>query len=264
MIYSLILLLIAIIIRISRREYIVENMSESNRINLPEIFYDRMNETDIYVRGYTNLNELKRTYKNFELKKIDDGESRIEAVNLRIISAGLPELARISVNIYRGDKRIEGGLPFTQDNNIIIRDRDINDRTLIHEKIHIYQRLYPEKFAKLYAVLGLRKTYTYEQLAAKLPLRNNPDNDGYIYVWRGKIVLAAVYKNNAMSISDINMLDIHTNTVVDEIYHTMSDGDNTNIDRYQGESPNEIVASILADLIYRGIPINPEIIRLII
>lgn len=262
----MILFLLAMIIRISKPPYIIsENMSNrtSSKLSMSGTFYNRMSDTDIYVRGYTNLNELREAYNNFELKKIDKADDYIDAANLRIISAGLPELARIYVNMWHGDKRIEGGLPFTVDNNIIIRDEDISMRTIIHEKIHIYQRLYPEKFAKLYAKLGMIRAYTYEQLAAKLPLRNNPDNDGYIYVWRNKIILAAVYKNNAMSISDVNMLDIHTNTAVDTVYTTLSNGDDTNIDRYQGESPNEIVASILADLIYRNIAINPEIIALI-
>lgn len=78
----------------------------------------------------------------------------------------------------------EQGLPHTREDCIFITPKTIKDPlptlviTLIHEKVHIYQRLYKQEFQKKliqmnYQVIGLR---------SMVPLlRANPDLDEYIY-----------------------------------------------------------------------------------
>lgn len=103
----------------------------------------------------------------------------------------------------------EDGLPHTRAPNIIFlsartlasRDKALA-KTLLHEKIHVYQRAYPDKAATAIAGAGYAKT---GRLRRDVPLiRANPDLDEWIYADPSGRDMALVYSREAPhSIGDV-------------------------------------------------------------
>lgn len=76
----------------------------------------------------------------------------------------------------------EEGMPHTRTNTIFLSDaalkRDLV-RTLIHEKVHVYQRAYPEEMAQILERRGFRR---WKMRMGEPRVRANPDLDPYIYI----------------------------------------------------------------------------------
>jgi hypothetical protein len=82
---------------------------------------------------------------------------------------------------------IENGYPHTLEDTIIISDELLNRseaevvKTLIHEKVHIFQRLYPQKVRELLKDWNMKHYNNVpEEVFARM--RANPDLDPFIYV----------------------------------------------------------------------------------
>lgn len=107
----------------------------------------------------------------------------------------------------------EDGLPHTRENIIflstVLLNRVILDerelvKTLIHEKIHIHQRLYP---TEVLALLKHRGYIQWKQRNGVSRIRANPDLDPWIYIDpTTKKEMAAYYNSDTpSSISDITL-----------------------------------------------------------
>jgi len=83
----------------------------------------------------------------------------------------------------------------------------IDPKTIIHEKIHILQRLYPIEFDNMYKMDNIIKTnYIY-----KLK-RNNPDNNEFIYSINNNVIVCLYNSENPKNIDDVHyMIDDHPN-----------------------------------------------------
>jgi hypothetical protein len=82
------------------------------------------------------------------------------------------------------DKEYEDGLPHTRANIIFVSDSvdespERLTRTLIHEKVHIYQRMYTEAIAQY---LHYNNYIIWKQRMGVPRIRANPDLDPYIYM----------------------------------------------------------------------------------
>lgn len=81
------------------------------------------------------------------------------------------------------DDLYEEGLPHTRA-NIIFVSSNIDEtqealvKTLIHEKIHLYQRMFPEKMAQLMEEYGFKR---WKQRLGVPRIRANPDLDPWVY-----------------------------------------------------------------------------------
>ena len=105
----------------------------------------------------------------------------------------------------------EDGLPHTR-GNVIFVSSFINEqpkeliRTLIHEKIHLYQRMYPEELSHVLANYGFKQW----KLRMGTPrIRANPDIDPWIYINRDNNdpMMALYSSDNPINISDIYLAD---------------------------------------------------------
>lgn len=101
----------------------------------------------------------------------------------------------------------ENGLPHTR-NDVILLSRekyqsyDINEliRILIHEKIHVYQKLYPDD------IEVFKKEYGYEKVNHRIHyknIRSNPDLDSFVYKNHKNELNACYYNPKPRSIQDI-------------------------------------------------------------
>ena len=98
----------------------------------------------------------------------------------------------------------ESGYPHTRENVIFITDEVIRHpdltRIMIHEKIHVFERLYPEEIEEWMRVNG----YTKHSHLKDYPMaRSNPDVNGIVYKSKEGCLTLAQFKNkNPSGIDD--------------------------------------------------------------
>lgn len=102
----------------------------------------------------------------------------------------------------------ENGLSHTRNDVIVISKEYINNsslveltRTLLHEKVHIYQKMYPEDVDKF---LDSYKFTKFKIREARDNTRANPDIDDWIYKDENGMIYKAEYKPNPKNLSDTN------------------------------------------------------------
>lgn len=109
-------------------------------------------------------------------------------------------------------REYEEGLPHTRQNTIFLstetlkEDQDRLTQTMIHEKVHLYQRRYPEEVAGRI----LRDGFTRWRERASMPLaRANPDLDAWVYLDRAsKEPMVAIYTSSKPAgITDVVITD---------------------------------------------------------
>jgi len=99
-------------------------------------------------------------------------------------------------------KEYEQGLPHTRENIILLSKNvlkydELNlTSTLIHEKIHIYQRYNPELFDKIIKEMGLKELDKKSFRHAKY-IRSNPDTNNKLYYYPTTDATAATAANAA-------------------------------------------------------------------
>jgi hypothetical protein len=105
----------------------------------------------------------------------------------------------------------EDGMPHTRANIIFLSSRTDDTienltRTLIHEKIHVYQRMYPKQMMACLEKRGFRR---WKQRLGEPRIRANPDLDPWIYIDPvSKAPMAAYYSSDKpISVTDVVMND---------------------------------------------------------
>lgn len=107
-------------------------------------------------------------------------------------------------------RKYENGYPHTRMDVILIDESSINDpdfvATLLHEKVHIYQRKYSEDVYEWLAKTGYKRSV----LRSSYPLaRANPDLDQWVYIDpTTKKEMVALYNSaKPKSISDVQLVN---------------------------------------------------------
>jgi hypothetical protein len=120
----------------------------------------------------------------------------------------------------------EDGLPHTRANIIFIssshdQTSDALIKTLIHEKIHLYQRIYPEETMQYLETNGY---YRWKQRYGVPRIRSNPDLDPWIYFNPStKTPMIALYASDSpQDIHDINIPDPNMEHPYEHIAYTIS------------------------------------------
>jgi len=101
-------------------------------------------------------------------------------------------------------KWYEDGYPHTRKDVIFITPSviDTSDctRILVHEKIHVYERLYPRDIEKWMKHMGYKVHKRFDEYPMR---RSNPDLDGWVYIDpEGNETLAMFKSNNPKGIND--------------------------------------------------------------
>ena len=186
-------------------------------------YFKSFSTTDLRVR---KINEIDEYYKILENSLCDPDEKTINIVKNYILQikskinnyminnkneyeyVNLKKFNEIPWKIgFVCNHNYENGLPHTRGNIIILNKNKLmlngdmkNMKTLIHEQIHIYQKMYPldvEYYLKNKNFTKIKKKTKYDNIRA------NPDLDDYIYKDIDNNVYKAVYNINPNSIEDI-------------------------------------------------------------
>lgn len=179
----------------------VSNMSPTDlyarRVHSPEVYRQKISEA---AMDFTTDQMIRFSKAASEADQLLQGEKEL---------AGICEVpwtfAMTRDDVY------EEGLPHTRA-NIIFVSSSIDERhlplvkTLIHEKIHLYQRMYPEKMAQLMEARGYQR---WKQRLGIPRIRANPDLDPWVYFdsTKNEPMIALYTSDKPSNITDIVLTD---------------------------------------------------------
>lgn len=177
-------------------------------------YIKKLTQSDLHARNVSTNDE----YLNIALDSVDDftfyekiklnsASSMADTFTHKYLDKKIFNNIPWKIGKIRGTQ-YESGFPHTRSDIIFLNDTFISElskckiaKTLIHEKIHLYQRLYPEKIQDY---LSKFKKISYKQDLT----RANPDTDNYIYEYNDIIMNAEYNSKNPRNISDIKLKDI--------------------------------------------------------
>ena len=206
-------------ISLSNVKYYTKNELEEYLLSDNDNYYKQFNLIDYKVRNIKNIDEYKNIIKksciNINNKHllndcIKISDLKLTKINLDGFSGKKCANMKWNIGFINGNE-YENGLPHTRNNIIILplsilsnKDNLIN--TLIHEKIHVYQKTYIDDINIYLEKNGFTK---YKLRSEVENTRANPDMDLYIYKNKNGDVMKATYKTNANTISDVNIVPIN-------------------------------------------------------
>lgn len=186
-------------------------------------YYKSFTKKDLFVRNISNVNEyIDKIYNS--VSEFNHSEKNILEKCINKISNNLD---KINFDYFDGEKannivwkigcidgnEYENGLPHTRNDVIILNKNNLkkdsaNDiiSTLIHEKIHVYQKMYPDdinnyleknNFQKINERIEINNNSNNSEY-----IRANPDLDKWVYKDDNKIY-KAIYEPNAKTVSDV-------------------------------------------------------------
>lgn len=174
-------------------------------------YYNTFNSLDLKVRNVRNIDEYKQiiiteptTINYYEEYLIKSSINKIKHSldNYYVIGFDGKKANEIiwTIGIVDG-KKYEDGLPHTINNIIIIPksliySNNLKD-TLIHELVHVYQKIYPEDIKEYLNHHNFKIT-----TRPKLNIRANPDLDNNIYVDSNNNKMLCIYNDDPKSIMD--------------------------------------------------------------
>jgi len=193
--------------------FLSKNDLENILISDIDNFYSRFYKKDFEVRKINNISEYTSKIKNSvtdftenEKKYISEMISQInnkfENINLPWLNGKKFNRLNWKLGLISGYE-YENGLCHTRNDTIIIQRDKLNYnfyKTLIHEKVHVYQKMYPEDieiFLKLNNFKKIRKTTESDMIRA------NMDIDEWIYADQNDNEYKAVFNENPVDIQDV-------------------------------------------------------------
>ncbi len=223
-IFVLLLIIISLI-----KNYTFEQIKESNcnYLNKDELYEYLIKDSDNYFKNFSNtdfkvrkVNNINEYYQNIKLA-CSDINSKTETFLNKCITIANEKLTNYNCVGFDGakcanlewkigivkDKLYEEGFPHTRHNVIILPSSSLNNKeslvnTLIHEKIHVYQKMYPKDIEQYLQSNGFTK---YKLRSNFTNSRSNPDMDEWIYKNKDGHIMMAEYNNNPKSIMDVNI-----------------------------------------------------------
>jgi len=227
----LVIAIIYFIYQIYKKRYIKKEKFEEKNINFlkkeetidflyndSDNYFKNLTDTDLYARKVNNYN----IYKNKSIECATDfNNNQINIITKSCIEADKylnnynkllkgSDIAIIKWNLALtknyNNFEYENGLPHTRKNIIFLSDKIIPNtinhnfiNTLIHEKIHIYQRYNPDILENVINKMGFKKTSFKNKKQ-----RSNPDLNNSIYIDNNNNKLSCLYRSNKPdSINDV-------------------------------------------------------------
>ena len=214
---------------IRKEKFFLKNINFLKKEELIDFFY---NDSDTYFKNLTDFDLYARKVNNSNIYKnksiqcaTDFNNNQINIIRKSCIEADKylnnynkllkgSDIAIIKWNFALtknyNNFEYENGLPHTRKNIIFLSDKNIPNtinhnfiNTLIHEKIHIYQRYNPNILENVINKMGFKKTSFKNKKQ-----RSNPDLNNSIYLDNNNKKLACLYRSNKPdNINDVICLE---------------------------------------------------------
>jgi hypothetical protein len=230
---------------LNRILFIDEIESYNNIMNSK--YFNNLNKINLKARGCENLESCKKKYKANLIKFSEEEKKKLTNLikHADDITEKFNKFYKVPWVLSKTTNRIENGFPFTIGNIIYISDEFLNRtkkyklETIIHEKLHLYQRIYPKETQKLYDTLEFHKI----ELKKDALRRHNPDLDNYDYEYRGIRTYNKFNNTEPASLSDSNNVYLpYIKNIVNKMIKK----------KYNNEHPNEIFANIISRQIVKN------------
>lgn len=203
-------------------EFVQKDQLYRELISNEDGFYSTLFDYDWRARKVGGLEEykklIKKAVRDFDEKEkeklklcIQNCDKFLEKVNI----AGFDNIKALNISWRVG--RVEGilyehGLPHTRKDLIVLSDENMKEdlktltRTLIHEKVHLYQKYNKADMERYMDINNFDKLKLREY---KDMVRANPDMDAWIYRNRvtGKVYKCEYTSSNPTSIIDVKNTD---------------------------------------------------------
>ena len=177
-------------------------------------YYDTFTEKDLFVRKIKSKDDYNELIYNYAISELDENQKK--KVILAINKAD-KRIRNIKYQWFNGEKAIkipwkigyvhgkiyEYGLPHTRGDVIILSDIERIDLIdiLIHEKVHIYQKMFQNDVNLFIEEYGFKKIM---KRSLNDNIHANPDVDNWVYCDKnGNIYNATYNQNNPSSFQDI-------------------------------------------------------------
>jgi hypothetical protein len=177
-------------------------------------YYDTFSETDLAARKIKNIDHyIRKIYnsvceftpneKTILKKCIDHISNNLSKINFEYFDGSKANKIIWKIGCIKGNQ-YEYGLPHTRNDIIILNNDSINNddisniiSLLIHEKVHVYQKMYPNDNEKYL------KKFNFKRIKNRPEnVRANPDIDTYIYEDNTK-TYSATYNKNPSNVTDV-------------------------------------------------------------
>ncbi len=228
----LILIIFILILLIRENSYIKIELITNNNLgylmNKDELYSFLINDYDNYYKNFSSkdlkarkINNIEEYYSKIKESCIDIDYKQSLILNKCIKNAN-EKLIKYSCIGFDGikcanivwtiglikDNLYEEGFPHTRKNLIVIPLYSLKNpsqltNTLIHEKIHVYQKMFPEDINEYLVNNGFTK---YKLRNNFNNTRSNPDMDEWIYKNKNDEIMMAEYYENPKSIMDVNII----------------------------------------------------------
>lgn len=202
-----------------------------------------------YIASYIDIEQTVKTNTMILLQQCNDILKKFSGM-----------LYSIPWNIVFVSNEIENGYPHTHGDVIILSPHLFkynNDShlisTLLHEKVHVFQRTYPDICHKIVKAMGFYKVMKRvdvdvfsRNIRYTIYPRSNPDLDEYVYAYDRKIIIQSYLQDKPKSIADSHVIIIS-----EEDGSFVPIGELSNIIPYyvqQIEHPYEVMACIVPKL----------------
>jgi hypothetical protein len=189
-------------------------------------YYKSFNEKDFIVRNVSSIDEYR--------EKIRNGTSNFSLSQKGKVIFCVEKLNKMLVNVkypwFDGKKAIkspwkfgsidgsnyENGLPHTRNDVIILPQVTLDNypqqeltKLILHEKIHIYQKMYPSDIENY---IQHNKYYKFKKRMEIIDSRANPDLDEWTYNDSTNKTFVAIYNPNPTNISDVQFYPDNNNS----------------------------------------------------
>lgn len=194
---------------------------EKHLINDSDNYYKNFNLLDYKVRNINTLDDyyikiknscrsINNTFSQLLDKAIEIANNKIKKYKCEGFDGLKASNIQWTIGLIDGNE-YEGGLPHTRNNIIILPTFIITKKsqlikTLVHEKIHIYQKIFLNDLQKYLNKNGFTKYLLKNNFNN---IRANPDLDNWVYKNKENQIMIAKYLNNCKTIFDINIYPIN-------------------------------------------------------
>lgn len=156
-------------------------------------FFERMNTSDLYARKALTKDHYRHIYKQGLSSFTPIEKAKLKQITQKAdqLMKPLSKMNAIPWRFAKVHKSIENGFPHTLGDTIILAEIP-SVQTLIHEKIHVFQRFYPLETSKIISkIIQLEPKDKIEHYSLA---RNNPDINSFVY-GRDNYVIIQTYKS---------------------------------------------------------------------
>lgn len=195
-------------------------LSDNNEwFNYLNSYWIYMTTPNIMARGFINLDDMKKKYRDFGIQIINDNEKKYIVNEITTFMRYFQNRYRFTglylyldywlskIMIAKASNWLEEGMPHTHNKVIILNPKNFISfslNTFIHELSHIHQRKYPDDWYKLLSEWGfIHYDFNLEDSSGleNILIRNrtNPDGLDIHWIWKSPnnkyYWIGAIYQN---------------------------------------------------------------------